>query len=162
MKAIIHSNKHYVQQSRSQVGATAAANLDIILAVEPELVSDVDEVTEGAVIKAVFVEMWLLDSGNDGSFIVILSKDVSGLGAIGFANANALGGFTNKKNVLYVTQGLSPNNGVGNPVPIIRQWFKIPKGKQRFGLGDKLRLTIANNGANDLEFCGFFTYKELT
>ncbi len=140
----------------------ATVNIDIIDSVPVVDKNAVDEVEEGAVIKAVFVEMWLLDSSNDGSFIVGLMKDPSGIPAIGFANTNALNGFTNKKNILYVTQGLSPNNGVGNPVPIIRQWFKIPKGKQRFGLGDKLRLFITNNGLNNLEFCGFFTYKEYT
>jgi len=162
LRPIIHSNKHYVQQTRSQVATVSTTAIDIILSVESTIANAVDEVVEGTVIKAVFVEMWLLDSSNDGSFIVTLMKDPSGLAAMGFANANALGNYTNKKNILYNTQGLSPNNGVGNPVPIIRQWFKIPKGKQRFGLGDKLRLYITNNGLNNLEFCGFFTYKELS
>ncbi len=136
--------------------------IDIILSVEGTIASAVDQVVEGANVKAVFVEMWLLDSGNDGSFIVSLEKRPAGLGLMNFAESNALGSYNNKKNLLYVTQGLSPNNGVGNPVPIIRQWFKIPKGKQRFGFQDKLVLNITNNGLNDLEFCGFFTYKELT
>ncbi len=158
MRPIIQSQKHYVQQSRSTVATVAAANIDIIDSVA--VPTAVDQITEGSIIKAVFVEMWILDQANDGSFILVLSKDPSGVAAIGFANMNALNGHLNKKNILYTTQGLSPNNGVGNPIPIIRQWFKIPKGKQRFGLGDKLRLTIANNGPNTLEFCGFFTYKE--
>ena len=162
MRPIIHSTKHYVQQSRSEVVTVATANIDIIKGVESTTANAVDEVAEGTLIKAVFVEMWLLDTANDGSFIVTLSKDVSGIAAITFAQSNAVGTWGNKKNVLYMTQGLSPNNGVGNPVPIIRQWFKIPKGKQRFGLGDKLRLNITNNGLNELEFCGFFTYKELS
>ncbi len=162
MKPIIHSVKHYVQQSRSQVATVARVTIDICKGVLATTNNGVDEVVEGANVKAVFVEMWLLDSGNDGSFIVSLEKRPSGLGGLTFAESNALGQYNNKKNLLYVTQGLSPNNGVGNPVPIIRQWFVIPKGKRRFGLEDKLVLNITNNGLNDLEFCGFFTYKELT
>ncbi len=161
-RPIIHSTKHYVQQTRSQVATVSLASIDIIDSVESTLANVVDEVAEGSLVKAVFVEMWLLDTANDGSFVVTLGRYPSGLSAATFANSNALGAYNNKKNILYVTQGLSPNNGVGNPVPIIRQWFKIPKGLQRFGLGDKLRLTITNNGLNDLEFCGFFTYKELS
>ncbi len=160
MRPIIKSNKHYVQQSRSQVATVTQENIDIILSVNATTANGVDEVPEGAIVKAVFVEMWLLDSSNDGSFIVSLEKRPGGVVAQTFANANALGAYQNKRNLLYVTQGLSPNNGVGNPVPIIRQWFKIPKGKQRFGLSEKLVLNIANNGLNNLEFCGFFTYKE--
>jgi len=140
----------------------ATVAIDIIKAVQSTTADAVDEVSEGSVVKAVFVEMWLLDSSNAGSFILTLIKDVSGVSAPTFAQQNSLGTFGNKKNILYTTQGLSPNDAVGNPVPIIRQWFKIPKGKQRFGLGDKLRLNITNNGLNDLEFCGFFTYKELS
>ncbi len=162
MRPIIHSTKHYVQQSRSEVITVTIANIDIIKSVESTTANAVDEVEEGASVKAVFVEMWILDSAQDGSFVISLEKSPGGIGALSFTNSNALGTYPNKRNLLYVTQGLSPNNGIGNPVPIIRQWFKIPKGKQRFGLGEVLRLNITNNGLNDLEFCGFFTYKELT
>ncbi len=162
MRPIIQTTKHYVQQSRSQVGTVSITNLDISHAVVMASNNLVDEVLEGALVKAVFVEMWLLDTANDGSFVITLEKVNGGMPAMTFASINALGFYANKKNVLYTTQGLSPNNGIGNPIPIIRQWFKIPKGKQRQGLGDKLVLNIANNGLNDLEFCGFFTYKEMT
>ncbi len=162
MKPIIHSQKHYVQQSRSSIATVSIGIFDIIDSVQSTVANLVDEVVEGATIKAVFVEMWILDSANDGSFVITLEKRPSGSPTQTFSNSNALGTYSNKKNVLYTTQGLSANNGVGNPVPIIRQWFKIPKGKQRFGLGDKLVLNITNNGPNNLELCGFFLYKELT
>jgi len=162
MKPIVQSTKHYVQQSRSQVATVAITNIDISHAVVMASNNLVDEVLEGSLIKAVYVEMWILDTSNDGSFVLTLEKVNGGMPAMTFASINALGFYANKKNVFYTTQGLSPNNGVGNPIPIIRQWFKIPKGKQRQGLGDKLVLNIANNGLNDLEFCGFFTYKEMT
>ncbi len=161
MKPIIHSQKHYVQQSRSTVVTVSKLTIDLVLAVKTADVDLVDEVEEGALVKAVFVELWLLDSANDGSFIVCLEKKVGGIANMSFGQQNALGTYKNKKNILYTTQGLTPNNGVGNPVPIIRQWFKIPKGKQRFGLGDELVLNICNNGGNDMFFCGFSTYKEL-
>ncbi len=162
MRPIIHSVKHYVQQTRSSVATVSLAQIVIANSVESTVANLVDEVPEGSTIKAVFVEMWLLDSSNDGSFIVSFEKTPGGTTGQGFANSNSLGTYFNKRNLLYVTQGLSPNNGVGNPVPIIRQWFKIPKGKQRMGLGERLVLNITNNGANNLEFCGFFTYKELS
>ncbi len=162
MRAPIHSQKHYVQQSRSQVATVAVSNIDIALSVAIQNVDLGDEVIEGSIIKAVFVEMWLLDSSNDGSFVVTLAKYPGAVPGLTFAQTNALNNWENKKNLLYMTQGLSANNGVGNPVPILRQWFKIPKSKQRFGLGDKLILSITNNGLNNLEFCGFFTYKSYT
>lgn len=162
MRPIIHSTKHYVQMSRSEVATVSLVQNDLILSVESTQANLVDEVSEGAVIKAVYIELWILDSANDGSFVISLEKTPGGAGGQTFALSNSLGVYANKRNLLYVTQGLSPNNGVGNPVPIIRQWFKIPKGKQRFGLQEKLKLNITNNGLNDLEFCGFATYKELS
>ncbi len=162
MKAPIHSVKHYVQITRSQTATVALNTEPLVLSVESTVANAVDEVPEGSIVKAVFVELWLLDSGNDGSFNVTLAKYPGNSANMGFSNAVALGVWPNKKNILYCTQGLSPNNGVGNPVPIIRQWFKIPKGKQRMGLGDKIQLTIANFGLNNLEYCGFATYKEIT
>jgi len=160
LRPIIHSQKHIVQQSRSQVTTVALTSIDILDSVPSP--TAVDEVQEGSECRAVFVEMWLLDSSNDGSFIVTLEKLPNNLAKMGFNTSNALGTYANKANILYTTQGLSPNNGVGNPVPIIRQWFKIPKGKQRMALGDQLVLNITNNGLNNLEFCGFFLYKELS
>ncbi len=158
---MVHSTKHYVQISRSQVATVARTNIDLVLAVESTVANAVDEVQEGATVKAVYIELWLLDTANDGSNLVMVAKQIfGGATAPNFTQTQALGTYLNKKNILFVHQGLSPNNGVGNPVAILRGWIKIPKSKQRFGLGDELTLTIANMGLNDLEFCGFATYKE--
>ena len=162
MRPVIHSTKHYVQMSRFSVTAAALVSQDLIKAVESTTANLVDEVEEGAVIKAVFVELWVLDDGNDGSFLITLAKYPSGLDALTFGISNSLGTWGNKKNILYVTQGLTPNDGIAQPVVLIRQWFKIPKSKQRFGLGDKLRLTVTCNSAQSLNACGFSTYKEYT
>ncbi len=70
----------------------------------------------------------------------------------------AMNSYANKKNILYHTQGIS-NDGVANAQAVVRQWFKIPKGKQRFGLGDSLKLSISTQ-AEAINFCGFATYKE--
>ncbi len=162
MRPVIHATKHYVQMSRSTVATVARNNEQFIEAVEGTTANLVDEVVEGAVIKAVYVELWTLDAGNAGSQIVTLVK--TPLTDIGpsFANMNALGTYANKKNILFTHQGLNSNDGITGPINVMRGWYKIPKSKQRFGLGDKLILTIANNGANDLFYCGFCTYKEYT
>ncbi len=140
-----------VEVGQSLIKAVATANKDLV-----------DEVEEGAVVKAVYIELWLLNSSNDGSDIVVLHKAANNQGGPSFTEMNALSTYTEKKNVLFTHQGLSSNNGVGNPVVVMRGWYKIPKSKQRFGLGDRLNLIIANNGPSTLEACGFCTYKEYT
>jgi len=162
LKAVIHSKKHYVQMSRATVVTVASVTIDIIRGVPIQDVDLVDEVQEGATVKAVYIELWLLNSSNDGSDIVVLGKNMASQNGPSFTECNALGTYDEKKNILFVHQGLSSNNGVGNPINIMRGWYKIPKSKSRFGLGDSLHLTIANNGPSTLEFCGFALYKEYT
>ncbi len=162
MRPVIHSTKHYVQMSRFTIGAAARINQDLIIAVESTTANAVDEVEEGAIVKAVYVEMWLLDSGAAGSAVVTLTKATAGSLGPSFGEMNALGTYDEKKNVLFTFQGLTPNDGIAQPFNIMRGWFKIPKSKQRFGLGDRLVLSFGNNSAQDLFGCGFSTYKEYT
>ncbi len=120
------------------------------------------EIEEGAIVKAVFVELWVIGSTSNQFFTIIVVKDPSGLGGISFAGMTDLNSHTNKKNILYTTQGLASNDGIAQPIAILRQWIKIPKSKQRFGLGDKLRLVIASRGDANIVYCGFATFKEYT
>ncbi len=160
MRAPIHSVKHYVQTTLTTV--LSGANLAIILArAEPiDVVNSSNEVVEGSVLKAVFVEMWIrAGDTSPGSTLVTLAKVPDG-GSMSFADQTALHDWTNKKNVFYHTQGLT-NVNTADAIPFVRQWFKIPKSKQRFGLGDRLVLGIAAQALDNI-ICGFTTYKAYT
>ena len=162
MRAPIHAIKHYHQMTLSTVTTLAEVDSVIIDAVAPADVSAPNEVLEGAIVKAVYVELWVIGSVSNQFFTIILQKLPSGLPTASFTEMTTLGDYRNKKNILYTTQGLASNDGIAAPIPIIRQWFKIPKGKQRFGLDDSLVLQIASRGSDDVIFCGFATYKEYT
>ncbi len=162
MRPVIHSVKHYKQITRSTVTTVTANSEQLCKAVESTIANLENEVPEGAVVKAVYIELWLLNSSNDGSDVVVLSKNSLNTVGPSFTQMNTLFTYPEKKNILFTHQGLSSNNGVGNPIPVMRGWYKIPKSKQRFGLGDTLNITIANNGPSTLEYCGFATYKEYT
>ncbi len=160
MKAPIHSTKHYVQQTITGVAAAAVVNVQFATSVESTIANAVDEVAEGTVIKAIFVEMWIIDEGANGSAVALLEKIPSGQTSPTAANMAALGTYLNKKNVLYTTMGLTPNDGIAQPRLMTRDWFKIPKGKQRMGLGDRIVYSIRNFSAQQANICGFATYKE--
>ncbi len=162
MKPIVHSVKHPVQFPISEISTGTSENLLICTAVESTAANLSTEVPEGAIIKAVFVEMWLQNTANLGHEVLILEKTTLNNGGATFANLANLFAYVNKKNILFTHQGLSANDGVGNPIPVVRQWFKIPKGKQRFGLGDRLFLSISNPSSNGLNRCGVAIYKELS
>lgn len=160
MKNPIRSKKHYVQTTLSSVSAGALSVTDVVVSIEGAM-SGPTHVQEGASIKAVYFEYWLQQATTSvGSFTAIVYK-LPGPGAVpASANVAALHDWDNKKNVLYTTQGLSPANDSNAPMNIIKGWVKIPKGKQRFGLDDRLSIAIRNNnGVDDINFCGFATFK---
>ena len=159
MRAQIHSRKHYVQVSLETV--LAGAKVQHSIAKSDVSPSGANEVQDGSSVKAVFVEMWARTGDTaPGTCLITLLKLPGGLGSPTFANMVALDSYENKKNILYHTQGLT-NDQDSSATPFVRQWFKIPKGKQRMGLGDKLVLVISAQ-ALDQHICGFMTYKEYT
>ncbi len=164
MRAPIHSKKHIVQISQGTVGQ--ALHFNAVLVDSEETPSTVPSVIEeGAIVKACYVELWLSqDSASTvGSYTVVLYKDPGSSNSLNAADGLALHDYSNKKNILFTAQGLlTPNDG--GQVPVLRQWYKIPKGKQRFGLGDRLMLYMRNNNltAIDQNHCGLAIYKEYT
>ncbi len=164
MRAPIKSKKHIVQMSQGTVGQGAVVDTFIIQAAEATSTIPTN-VEEGAIVKACYVEFWLSQDSASvvGSYTVILTKIPGGNAAPTTTNLAALHDYSNKKNVLFTAQGLlTPNDG--GQVPVLRSWYKIPKGKQRFGLGDRLSITVRNNNATaiDINFCGLAIYKEYT
>ena len=164
MRAPIKSKKHIVQISQSTVAQAAVVNSILVQAQEPTSANPTG-VEEGAIVKSCYVEFWVSQDSASivGSYTVALLKLPGGLAPITSAIMAALHDYANKKNVLFTAQGLlTPNDG--GQVPVLRGWYKIPKGKQRFGLGDKLTIAIRNNNATaiDINLCGLAIYKEYT
>ncbi len=115
--------------------------------------------------KACYVEFWVSQDSASivGSYTVVLLKNPGGSNPPLTADLAALHDYDNKKNILFTAQGLlTPNDG--GQVPVLRGWYKIPKGKQRFGLGDLMQIALRNNNATaiDINFCGVVIFKEYT
>ncbi len=160
VRPTINSSKHYVNVSITPTASGAVAANTIA---EGKPVADVDaatEVREGAIIKAVYIEYWLRgsDAGVGSSYVLIVEKSSGGSPTPAAGNLAALNNYINKKNVLFASQGLV-NDDTGVATPILRQWLKIPKSKQRFGLGDQLQIFMfAQGGSTD--HCAMIVYKE--
>ncbi len=164
MRPIIKSKKHIVQVSQATVAQGLLLDTTICQAVESTSTTP-SQIEEGAIVKACYVEFWLSQDSASlvGSYTVILYKDPGGNAALSSTNMAALHDWENKKNILFTAQGLlTPNDG--GQVPVLRAWYKIPKGKQRFGLQDRLKIAVRNNNATaiDINLCGLAVYKEYT
>ncbi len=158
MRPPLQSIKHYVQKSLTTVtGATADAVK--IYEGKDTRTGAADEVLAGSVVKAVFVEMWTRGAeASPGNVLMTLVKTQDGQNPT-FSDMTNLHDYLNKRNILYHTQGLSNDNDA-DAIPFVRQWFKIPKGKQRVALGDKLFIVVTSQAVIDQQICGFATYKE--
>ncbi len=164
MLAPIQSIKHYVTRTNAAIASGFATGSVIVDAVSVAAVgAATNEIEEGSLVKAVYIEIWILVDGataTNGQFFLGVEKVTPGPGGMTFTDTANLGAYDNKKNVLYVTQGVLGSAVDGNQaVPVLRTWVLIPKGKQRFGLGDRLIVTVAATG-QELQHCGIFTYKE--
>ncbi len=164
MKAVVKSKKHIFQISQSTVAQAMVVNTTFVDAMEGTSTTP-QGVEEGAIVKACYVEFWVSQDSASvvGSYTVTLMK-LPGSGTLpSTTNLAALHDYNNKKNILFTAQGLlTPNDG--GQIPVLRGWYKVPKGKQRFGLNDRLIVTIRNNNATaiDINFCGLVIYKEYT
>ncbi len=162
LRPIIHSKKHIFQISQATVAQAAVVNT-VILAAQEAVSTTPEAVEVGATVKACYLEFWVSQDSASvvGSYTIALYKDPGGNAATTAGNMAALHDYDNKKNILFTAQGLlTPNDG--GQVPVLRGWYKIPKGKQRFGLADRIILAIRNNNATaiDINFCGLAIFKE--
>lgn len=161
MKAVINSVKHIVQRSLQLVEEQTMASHLIANTVTAEPTNPANVVV-GSIIKAIFMEYWVLgESSQPCTTTWSVEKLVNSATPMTQAQGQALMDYDNKKNIFKIGQGVVGDSN-SNPIPVIREWIKIPKGKQRFGQGDSLRFNISCIGEadNGLEFCGVSIYKE--
>ncbi len=163
MLAPINTNKHFIARTNLSVASGAIANVVIADAVVAPAATNTFDVVEGAVIKAVHIELWISQSGltnTSAQCTIIVEKVPSNQAPVTFAQIANLQSYPNKKNILFTYQGVSAAQLDGsNAVSPIRDWLLIPKGKQRFGFGDRLIISIAAIG-QPFQTCGMFLYKE--
>jgi len=160
MLAPINTVKHYVQHSSALLASSAIISLVEVTAAAAPATATSATVREGAVVKAVYIEQWLLGDGaaTVSQFTLTVEKKRIAEPDMTFSQSQNLGAYPNKKNILYTTQGILGSIDGAPTVPVIRQYIAIPKGKQRFGAGDELVVNIAAIVA--LRRCGMATFKE--
>ncbi len=158
MRAPVQSLKHYVQVSLSTAAAGARVISDIAKATETAPSTSASEVRIGAVVKAIYIELWVRGQTNQGAFQVAFGKASAGTTGPTFTNMGNMHDFVEKNNVLFFSQGLSADSNTF-ATPVMKGWYKIPKGKQRLALGQRWYISIAGL-ALAVDFCGMMVYKE--
>ncbi len=161
MLAPLITIKHMVNVESSTIANGVAVSTEIVQAVGQTAVTNTTDVVEGSVVKTCYVELWIKSNaaaGGNAKFQLILEKITENSVPITFTEMNNLMTYPNKKNILFSTQGVIGDLSTQS-VPVMRDWYSIPKGKQRFGLGDELVVTVSATTA-DIRRCGLFIFKE--
>ncbi len=161
MRAQVNSEKHFRPVTLTTVDDNTVENFQVLEAVADPTTTD--QVRVGAVVKAIWVELWYISSGSQPTFQVsTIEKLIGGQPNVSSVQMSALHTYPNKKNIFKTSQGLV-GDANSNPIPVFREWIAIPKGKQRMGLGDRIKINVAARGeagGNDVEICGMTIYKE--
>ncbi len=161
MLAPINATKHYTNRSNTALVSGTINATTLVQSVVAPGVANAFSVTEGAVIKAMFIEFWLKSSaaaGEDTQFNFNICKIPGGATPPDVTDMLNMGAYDNKKNCFFNTQGVI-GDLTTQAIPLIREWLKIPKGKQRFGLGDRMVATVLSTGTA-AQICGQSVYKE--
>ncbi len=99
MKAPIHSIKHYVQPGPASVALAAIGVTTLVEAVSAP--AALQEVQEGSIVKAIYVELWASsDDSSQSNGIASIEKVIAGSPDMTFGESQALGVYINKKNIL--------------------------------------------------------------
>ncbi len=158
MRSMIKSRKRIVQLTTTTASFGTTNNETITFAVQEPDNTNPKECNVGVVIQAIYVEIWAMcAAAQPGAANLTLEKRVSGLPNMSHTSALALDGYGNKNNIFKIHQGLIPDAN-SNPIPVLREWIMIPKGKQRMSLNDAWVLNVAAI-IDDVEYCGFFQFK---
>ncbi len=159
VRPVVHSTKHYVQQSIATVAGGAVLTETMIAAVARDDINVVAEIAEGSIVKAVYIEVWArAGSATPASGQFVIYKKQSDTTDPTATEMAALGDWNNKRNIFYTTMGLI-NDQDADAIALFKGWIKIPKGKQRFALDDQFKWAYFTPTI-DVQLCGFATYKE--
>ncbi len=157
----INTTKHILNHPVFSVASAAITEIVEINATPVQSVTNANDVRSGAVIKAIYIEAWI-HSGNDTSaatFAITVEKRKGGQSPMTVAQSLNMMAYPNKSNILYTTQGIVGAGNTTNPVPILKQWIAIPKGKQRFAFDDELVVNYHSISVG-ISVCGVTIYKE--
>ncbi len=158
VRPIINSEKRIVQLTLTNIATGVADLTDLIAGEQDPTASAPNEVSAGTVVKAIYAELWLMaDSQQPATITTLIVKVPNGGSGPSAGEMTNLNAYNSKKNILEMHQGLIGDANT-NPTPFYRGWIKIPKGKQRFGIGDKLVLAVKSI-TDGTQMCGVFIFK---
>ncbi len=155
MRPIITSEKHMIQTPVTSVASGVVTNYNVVTV--DNALGAATAVRVGAKVKAIYLELIIDAITASKTFTIIFCKLPNGVGGPTVTEMNNLTTWDNKSNIFETHQGLGPTGG--NVMAVFRQWYAIPKGKQRMALGDQIKVFLTGTGTT-INFCAVSIFKE--
>ncbi len=153
MRPVIHSRKEIIDGTFLSVAA-ATTTIASIATVVNDYVGAVGTVETGSVIKSVYVFFQMLPTVGTANVDWYFIKRPAG---VNDPVPGAVGGSLERKYVLHEEKGI-PGNAADGAYPLtFKGVIKIPRGRQRMGEGDVIRIVF--RGADITNACMKAIYK---
>ncbi len=155
----VHSIKHVVDLQGGLVAGTQLDS-DLIEAVDSPTLATTDRVETGSTVNSIFLkcEVYATSTAALANCYMMIWKNPGG--NITAPACNAVGADDDKRFVIHQEMVMMEKNTTGNPRTLFHGVIKIPRGYKRFGINDKLQISLLSTGVN-ADFCFESIYKEL-
>ncbi len=155
----VHSIKHVVDIQGGIVAGTQANN-DLIESVDAPTVAIADRVETGSTVNSIYlkVEAYATSTAALANFYMIIWKNPGG--NITAPVPNQVGVDDDKRFVIHQEMVMMEKNTTGNPRTVFAGVLSIPRGYKRFGINDKLEISVLSPGVS-ADFCIQCIFKEL-
>lgn len=153
----------HVTELQQALPVNVLLSVDIIKAVDAPVIANKNEVITGSTVSSFFatIEVVASETSTTATANLYIYFAKSPGNNLVFPNGNAVGSNDNKRFVIHQEMVMiNPSDG-GNPRNVFKGVIKIPRGYQRMGPDDALKLFmfIPSTGVA-VNICGQFHYKE--
>ncbi len=152
----VKSVKHEVTWSNLVQDASAIQEEILAVGTSPSALNAASEVDIGSSVKFVYIEVNIAANTITNPKVIHLKVQIIPNGITAITPAQYFS--TDRKNILQRGMEMLPKD-VGTVFKRIIP-VKIPRGKSRFSVGDKLSFIYVASSAEAINICGFAIYKE--
>ncbi len=155
----VHSIKHIVD---TQGGLVAGTKQDIVLVVaNDDPTSTGNQVETGATVSSIFLNVQVASTGSAALanvYMYVMKNPGNNMAEV---DGNVVGASDIKKFVIHQEMTMSEKNATGIPRTLFKGVIRIPRGYKRFGVDDRLILSLFAPGVN-FDFCAQTIYKSFS
>ncbi len=156
----INTLKHVVDLQGGLIVNTQAEEILVDATDAPVAATNPQEIENTSSINAVFLNVQVAATSTAALANVYMYVAKNPGNNLTMPNANAVGKSDNRRHVLHQEMIMTEKNTTAIPRTLFKGVIKIPRGKQRFGVDDRLSIFLLSPGTT-YDYCIQCIYKEI-